>query len=106
MLLLLACGIMLTGSNTALYCMLFGLGMFTLATQTAKRVFQIAICGVALWAADHAEAVCGFSTVALFAIMVNAVPHAYGRFWTVPVLLALAPAITLLNEGPRRQRAQ
>jgi hypothetical protein len=53
----------------------------------------------------YAEAVCGFSTVALFAIMVNAVPHAYGRFWTVPVLLALAPAITLLNEGPRRRRA-
>ena len=50
-LLLLAYGIMLTGSNTALYCMLFGLGVFTLATLTPKRIFQIAVCCVALWAA-------------------------------------------------------
>lgn len=44
--------------------------------------------------------VCGFTTLSLFAVLINAVPHVYGRFWAVPVLLSLAPAITFLNRGP------
>ncbi|TGQ42019.1 MULTISPECIES: O-antigen ligase family protein [unclassified Mesorhizobium] len=210
--LLLGYGIMLTGSNTALYGMLFGLGVFTLASLTAKRILLVAIGCLLLWAAismpgvvellpavfqkrvlvgletgnldeagtfadrmllikeairlggdssllgsgadqyreisawhapvhnlylliwneggflalvgfltmlsgaaitvaiawrsggGHSEAICGFSTVALFTLLVNAVPHVYGRFWAVPVLLSLAPAISLINEGPRRRR--
>mgnify|MGYP002403143869 CR=1 FL=1 len=50
--------------------------------------------------------VCGLSTLSLFAVLINAVPHVYGRFWTVPVLLSLAPAVTFLAEGPwRRDRS-
>ena len=208
---LLGYGIMLTGSNTALYAMLFGLGMFAFASLTATRIFQAVICVLVLWAAisvpavrevlpavfqkrvlvgietgnlndagtfadrvllikeavrlggnvfllgygadqyrelsswhtpvhnlylliwneggpfalagfvmmlfgaaitvvvawrwaGSAAAVCGFSTVMLFALLVNAAPHVYGRFWAVPVLLSLAPAITLLTHGPRRRR--
>jgi hypothetical protein len=210
--LLLGYGIMLTGSNTALYSMLFGLGIFALASLTAKRIFQAAVCILLLWAAisvpavrdllpavfqkrvlvgleagdlneagtfadrvllikeairlggnalllgygadqyreisswgapvhnlylliwnegglfalagfvtmllggaitvvvawrsagGSAAAICGFSAVALFAMLVNAVPHVYGRFWAAPVILSLAPAITLLTYGPRRRR--
>ncbi|BCP53919.1 hypothetical protein K32_25360 [Kaistia sp. 32K] len=46
----------------------------------------------------------GFATLSLFAVLINAVPHVYGRFWAVPVLLSIAPAVTFLNEGPIRQR--
>ncbi|WP_342642046.1 O-antigen ligase family protein [Rhodoligotrophos ferricapiens] len=42
---------------------------------------------------------CGFATLSLFAMLINAVPHVYGRFWAVPVLLSLAPAVTFLKEG-------
>ena len=48
---LLGYGIMLTGSNTALYAMLFGLGMFAFASLTATRIFQAVICVLVLWAA-------------------------------------------------------
>jgi hypothetical protein len=48
-------------------------------------------------------ALCAFTTLTLFAALVNAVPHVYGRFWTVPVILSLAPAVALLQYGlPRR----
>ena len=49
-------------------------------------------------------AACSFSTVSLFAILVNAVPHIYGRFWTVPVLLAVAACICYTREGPISRR--
>jgi hypothetical protein len=48
--------------------------------------------------------VCGFAALSLFAVLINAVPHVYGRFWAVPVLLSLAPAITFINHGPIPRR--
>jgi hypothetical protein len=209
---LLAYGIMLTGSNTALYAMLYGIGVFFIATLTMRRlvvgvaaimlmisavnmpvvrdhlpaVFQkrvltglesgnlnqagtfadrmqlneeaIRFAGEALLVGHGADRyreisewrapvhnlylliwnegglfalagflvmlvggvitftaplryrggrlpfVCGFSTLSLFAVLINAVPHVYGRFWAVPVLLSLAPAITFLNRGPLPRR--
>lgn len=209
---LIAYGIMLTGSNTALYAMLYGLGLFFLATLTPLRAVIGVTAILLLWSApnlpvidDHLPAVfqkrvltgletgnlneagtfagrmqlnqeairlggeallvghgadqyreisewrapvhnlylliwnegglialagfllmltggfialaiplryrggrpafvCGFTTLSLFAVLINAVPHVYGRFWAVPVLLSLAPAITFLNEGPTWQR--
>lgn len=50
------------------------------------------------------EAVCGFSAVMLFSLLISAAPHVYGRFWPVPVLLSLAPAVTFLIYGPPRQQ--
>lgn len=48
--------------------------------------------------------ICGFTTLSLFAVLINAVPHVYGRFWAVPVLLSLAPAIAFLERGPLPSR--
>ena len=48
---LLGYGIMLTGSNSALYAMLFGLGLFAFASLTTTRIFQAVICVLVLWAA-------------------------------------------------------
>jgi hypothetical protein len=48
--------------------------------------------------------ICGFTTLSLFAVLINAVPHVYGRFWAVPVLLSLAPAITFIERGPLPRR--
>ncbi len=39
-----------------------------------------------------AYAACAFISVSMFALMANAFPHLYGRFWTVPVILTLALA--------------
>ncbi|WP_159587184.1 O-antigen ligase family protein [Chelativorans xinjiangense] len=211
-LILLCYGIMLTGSNTALYSMLFGLGIFLLFTLTPKGIVVGAVSVAAMWSSlsipavrdtlpaafkkrvlsglesgdlsaagtfadrmllneeafrlgegalllghgadqyreisDYGSpvhnvylliwnegglpaligflimlsgaaitvrmawrrregrqaAICGFSAVALFAILINAAPHVYGRFWAVPVLLSLAPAVALLNLGPPRQQ--
>jgi len=52
---------------------------------------------------DRNVFMCGFITLGLFAVLINAVPHVYGRFWAVPVLLSLAPAIALLGQGPLRR---
>lgn len=38
-------------------------------------------------------AACGLVTITLFAAIVNAVPHVYGRFWSVPLILSLAASI-------------
>jgi O-antigen ligase len=210
--LLFGYGTMLTGSNTALYGLLFGLIVFVLATLTTKRILQVAAFGLAFWVVlsspqvreflpevfqkrvltglesgslskagtfsdrlqlineairlgEHAtllgygadqyreisewhapvhnlylliwnegglfalagfvmmlsgavitilaawrfrqiraEVACGFSTLVLFAMLVNATPHVYGRFWTVPVLLSLAPVIAFLNERPQSRK--
>ncbi|MGF6177813.1 O-antigen ligase family protein [Ensifer sp. 4252] len=39
-----------------------------------------------------AYAACAFVSVSMFALMANAFPHLYGRFWTVPVILTLGLA--------------
>lgn len=39
-----------------------------------------------------AYAACALISVSMFALMANAFPHLYGRFWTVPVILTLAMA--------------
>lgn len=209
---LLAYGIMLTGSNTALYAMLYGLGIFFLANLTLHRAAICVAAVMMLWSAintpvirDHLPAVfqkrvltglesgnlseagtfadrmemnqeairlagdamligrgadqyrevseshapvhnlyllmwneggliavagflimltggaitlaaplryrgggpvfvCGFATLSLFAILINAVPHVYGRFWAVPILLSLAPVVAFLREGPPQPR--
>ncbi|WP_265518352.1 O-antigen ligase family protein [Nitratireductor luteus] len=211
-LILLGYGVMLTGSNTALYGMLFGLGVFSLFTLTPKSILIGAASLAAMWSSlaipavrdalpavfrkrvliglesgDLSEAgtfadrmmlneeairlggealllghgadqyreisaygnpvhnlyllvwnegglpamigflimlsgaaipvlmarrrregrhaaVCGFSAVTLFAILINAAPHVYGRFWAVPVLLSIAPAVAFLNFGPPKPR--
>lgn len=47
-------------------------------------------------------AVCGFVTIILFAAIVNAVPHVYGRFWAVPLLLSVAASVYFgRKEAPR-----
>ncbi|MCT7376934.1 O-antigen ligase family protein [Chelativorans salis] len=211
-LILLGYGIMLTGSNTALYGMLFGLSTFLLSTLTPKRIFIGAIGFAAIWSllgapafrdmlpavfkkrvlsglvsgdlsgagtfadrmllneeairlggealllgygadqyreiSDYGspvhnvylliwnegggpaligfiimlsgaaitvwmawrrregryEAICGFSAITLFAILINAAPHVYGRFWAIPVLLSVAPSVAFLNFGRPRQQ--
>lgn len=37
--------------------------------------------------------VCTFSSVSLFALLVNTVPHVYGRFWAVPLFLGIAVSL-------------
>jgi hypothetical protein len=44
-------------------------------------------------------ATCAFCSVSLFLVMVNAFPHVYGRFWVVPVLLAVAFAVACDTQG-------
>jgi hypothetical protein len=41
------------------------------------------------------------STAVMFAVMVNAMPHVYGRFWVVPLLLSLAPVAAAATYGRR-----
>ncbi len=48
--------------------------------------------------------VCGFATLSLFAVLINAVPHVYGRFWAVPILLSIGPSVAFLNDGPNWRR--
>jgi len=45
-------------------------------------------------------ATCTFSTVTLFAALVNSTPHVYGRFWITPVLLSIALVLAKTREGP------
>ncbi|WP_137392191.1 O-antigen ligase family protein [Rhodoligotrophos defluvii] len=47
--------------------------------------------------------ICGFVTLSLFAMLMNAVPHVYGRFWAVPVLLSIGPAVAFLNARASRE---
>lgn len=37
--------------------------------------------------------ICTFSSVSLFALLVNSVPHVYGRFWAVPLFLGVATSL-------------
>lgn len=47
-------------------------------------------------------AVCTFCMISMFLLFVNAFPHVYGRFWAVPVLLAIAVSVAYVREGTRR----
>jgi O-antigen ligase len=60
----------------------------------------ITFCAPLRYRGGHLPFICGFTVLSLFALLINAVPHVYGRFWSVPVLLALAPAVAFLNNGP------
>ena len=42
---------------------------------------------------------CALATLVLFAGVINASPHVYGRFWAVPLILSLAPSVSLLLYG-------
>jgi O-antigen ligase len=44
-------------------------------------------------------AICALTTVLLFAALANALPHLYGRFFVVPLLLGIAPSVAFLREG-------
>jgi O-antigen ligase len=46
------------------------------------------------------SAICTLATVLLFAALANALPHLYSRFFVVPLLLAIAPSVAILREGP------
>jgi O-antigen ligase len=46
------------------------------------------------------SAICTLATVFLFAALANALPHLYGRFFVVPLLLGIAPSVAILREGP------
>ncbi|WP_206534621.1 O-antigen ligase family protein [Mesorhizobium sp. M7D.F.Ca.US.004.03.1.1] len=46
------------------------------------------------------SAICTLTTVLLFAALANALPHLYGRFFVVPLLLGIAPSVAILREGP------
>jgi O-antigen ligase len=39
-------------------------------------------------------AVCTFTTILTFALITNAVPHIYGRFWFVPLLLSISVSVS------------
>ena len=45
-------------------------------------------------------AICTLATVLLFAALANALPHLYGRFFVVPLLLGIAPSVAILRDGP------
>jgi hypothetical protein len=45
------------------------------------------------------SAICTLTTVLLFAALANALPHLYGRFFVVPLLLGIAPSVAYLREG-------
>jgi O-antigen ligase len=76
-------------------------GMFALAGFLILLVGgAIAFCAPLLYRGGKLPFICGFTTLSLFAVLINAVPHVYGRFWAMPVLLALAPAVTFLAHGP------
>lgn len=45
-------------------------------------------------------AICTLATVLLFAALANALPHIYGRFFVVPLLLGMAPSVAILRDGP------
>ena len=45
------------------------------------------------------SAVCALTTISLFATLANAFPHLYARFFVVPLMLGIAPCLTLLRYG-------
>lgn len=56
-------------------------------------------------AGGRLAACCTLTSVVLFALMLNAMPHLYGRFLVIPFLLGLAPSLSLLRFGPMPARA-
>ncbi|TPW28995.1 O-antigen ligase family protein [Pararhizobium mangrovi] len=53
----------------------------------------LVVINAALSAGGTLAALCGGTTLAVYAVLITAVPHIYGRFWAVPLLLSLAPAV-------------
>jgi O-antigen ligase len=45
------------------------------------------------------DGICALTSVSLFALMLNAFPHMYGRFFVVPILLAMAPGAGLVRHA-------
>jgi hypothetical protein len=50
----------------------------------------------------RAVASCTISTVTIFLASVNAFPSVYGRFWSMPVILAIALACAFLQRGEQK----
>jgi uncharacterized membrane protein len=44
-------------------------------------------------------AICTLTTVLLFSALANALPHLFGRFFVVPLLLGIAPSVAVLREA-------
>lgn len=49
-----------------------------------------------------AYAACALVSVSMFALMANAFPHLYGRFWTVPIILTLGLAASYCRVAEKR----
>lgn len=49
-----------------------------------------------------AYAACALVSVSMFALMANAFPHLYGRFWTVPIILTLGLATSYCRAVEKR----
>ena len=47
--------------------------------------------------AGRLAGICTLTGVSLFALLINALPHMYGRFFVVPLLLAIAPSVNFIN---------
>jgi O-antigen ligase len=48
------------------------------------------------------SAVCTFSVIAVFAIMMNALTHVYGRFYSVPILLSISISFSCVRAANER----
>lgn len=73
--------------------------------------FIAMLCGGAIVLASGWRSGCnksvvagGVATLSMFSLIVIAMPHTYGRFMVIPIILAIAPALLHLNEGARRIR--
>jgi hypothetical protein len=45
------------------------------------------------------DSICALTSVSLFALLLNAFPHMYGRFFVVPILLAIAPVTGFIRSS-------
>lgn len=63
-------------------------------------VLVIALAGgVIAYRRDRLVAALAFAVTTIFIVFSNAAPHMYARIWTVPLLLALAPAFAIVASG-------
>lgn len=70
-------------------------GLIALAGWVGVLVIAL-IGGIIALPHDRLVAALAFSLTAIFVIFCNAAPHMYARIWTVPLLLALAPAFSIV----------
>lgn len=68
---------------------LFAMIGFVLIILAGLSIIPGAIRRKGSWEAG----ICTFSSASLFALLVNAVPHVYGRFWAVPLFLGIAVSL-------------